>query len=42
MLVEDDYIKPGDFRDLERHRLLEEKAKRNVAKAEAKKEATPL
>lgn len=38
MLVEDDYVKPGDFRDLERHRLLEEKAKKNVAKAEKSKE----
>ena len=34
LLVEDDFIKPGDFRDLERHRMLEEKAKKNVAKAE--------
>ena len=34
LLVEDDFIKPGDFRDLERHRMLEEKAKKNVIKAE--------
>ena len=38
LIVEDDFIKPGDFRDLERHRMLEEKAKKNVAKQEKRKE----
>ena len=37
LIVEDDFVRPGEFRDLERHRMLEDKAKKNVAKAEKKK-----
>ena len=37
LIVEDDFVRPGEFRDLERHRMLEDKAKKNVAKIEKKK-----
>ena len=38
LIVEDDYIKPGDFRDKNSRKALEKKAKKNVERAEKKKE----
>ena len=37
VIVEDDYIKPGDFRDANVRKALEKKAKKNVERAEKKK-----
>ena len=37
VIVEDDYIKPGDFRDANVRKALEKKAKKNVERAEKRK-----
>ena len=37
LLVEDDYIKDSDFVDHDRHKALQEKAKKNVERAANKR-----